>query len=155
IFLWAWARAMNLPYRWLMLFVTTVSPILVHCYALGRPDHQSLILLLLTIALASEWTLWSRPTRGWAITNGCAWGLALWTSLYEPLVLFAVTLLFRGLLLWLPEKLAARKGETSPSVRENHRIWLANFLSLVVVLLIAVTFDGIRMHKLPKETFEY
>ena len=77
---------MKIPYRWAGLLFFAVSPILAHGTALGRPDHQSLLLLLLLIALAAEWTLRERVSRGWEIVSGISWGLACWVSLYEPAV---------------------------------------------------------------------
>lgn len=94
-FLWWWAGRCRLPGRWLMLLFYAVSPILAHGTALGRPDHQSLLLLLVAVALAAEWAMFAAGDSGgrpWAVAAGAAWGLALWVSLYEPLVLFAATL---------------------------------------------------------------
>jgi hypothetical protein len=69
-----------------------VSPMLVHGTLLGRPDHQSLVLMLLAVALGAELRLAGGPSRGWALAAGIAWALALWVSLYEPLVLLVVVL---------------------------------------------------------------
>src|ERR1043166_6310627 len=41
-FLWWWSRRMQFRYRWVMLILYAISPILVHGTELGRPDHQSL-----------------------------------------------------------------------------------------------------------------
>jgi hypothetical protein len=89
-FLWWWSQRMNLRYRWTMLVLYAISPVLVHGTKLGRPDHQSLVMLLVTVALCSEWTLRFEQSRKWSIVNGMAWGVALWVSLYEPVVLLAV-----------------------------------------------------------------
>src|SRR3954470_1114457 len=89
-FLWWWGRMMKLKFRWLGLVLYAVSPILVHGAELGRPDHQSLLMLLILVALCAEWTLAVRPSGTWAIMSGSSWGLALWVSLYEPAVLFAL-----------------------------------------------------------------
>ncbi|MGI8481968.1 MAG: hypothetical protein ACR2MF_07895, partial [Chthoniobacterales bacterium] len=59
---------------------------------LGRPDHQSLLLLLTTMALCGEWEMEFHPSRDWALLSGAAWGFALWTSLYEPMLLLLVVL---------------------------------------------------------------
>lgn len=72
------------------MLLYAVSPILVHGTALGRPDHQSLLIALLAGALGAEWKLGQMWSRGWSITAGAAWGLALWVSLYEPLVLLGL-----------------------------------------------------------------
>jgi hypothetical protein len=54
---------------------------------LGRPDHQSLLIVALLVALAAEWTFQEKPSRGWSVVSGFSWGLALWVSLYGPLIL--------------------------------------------------------------------
>ncbi|HSV61938.1 MAG TPA: hypothetical protein VLH83_01220, partial [Chthoniobacterales bacterium] len=100
-FLWWWSRRIRLPYRGALLLLFALSPILVHGTELGRPDHQSLVLALIAIALCAEWTLTTTDSRGWSVTSGVAWGLALWVSLYEPLILLAI--------LGLVQLIAARK----------------------------------------------
>ncbi len=89
-FLWWWSLRMNLRYRWTMLILFTISPVLVHGTKLGRPDHQSLVLLLVTVAICSEWTLQFHRSAKWSIVSGMAWSFALWVSLYEPLILLAL-----------------------------------------------------------------
>jgi hypothetical protein len=86
-FLWWWSRRMKLRYRWTMLILYAVSPILVHGAELGRPDHQSLLMLLTTVAICAEWSLRKDPTAHWSGVSGIAWGVALWVSAYEPLIL--------------------------------------------------------------------
>jgi hypothetical protein len=93
-FLWWWSRRMKLRYRWVTLLLFALSPILVHATELGRPDHQSLLLLSLTIAFCAEWYFQIAPSRRWSLTSGIAWGFALWVSLYEPLGLLLVLLIF-------------------------------------------------------------
>jgi len=91
--LWWWAGAMQLRFRSAMVLLFALSPIAVHGTVLGRPDHQSLLMFLLAVALGCE--LWlirpeddaKKSHRAWGIAAGSAWGLALWVSLYEPLVL--------------------------------------------------------------------
>ena len=114
-FLWWWSRRMKLRYRWVTLFLFAISPILVHGTELGRPDHQSLLILLVTIGICAEWRLQTvadppSPSSGVASTaaarernrsavvSGAAWGLALWVSTYEPLVLFLIVLVTSFLL---------------------------------------------------------
>jgi hypothetical protein len=97
-FLWWWSRRMRFRYRWVMLILYAISPILVHGTELGRPDHQSLLILLVTIALCAEWrvqmksaaTATSTEANKWAVMSGVAWGLAMWVSAYEPLVIFFI-----------------------------------------------------------------
>src|SRR4051812_16171081 len=57
LFLLLWSRGMRLQFRWAMLLLFSLSPILVHGTALGRPDHQSLLILLVLVAVCSDWTL--------------------------------------------------------------------------------------------------
>jgi hypothetical protein len=79
--------------RYAGLTIYGLSAILVHGTALGRPDHQALLILLLLLALGAEWRLQEKVTRGWSMVSGLSWGLAFWVSLYEPLVLLgALTL---------------------------------------------------------------
>jgi hypothetical protein len=105
LFLWWWSRRMKFRYGWVMLILYAISPILVHGTELGRPDHQSLLMLLVTIAICAEWVLQcdgartievNRPYlqtyRRWSIVSGIAWGLAIWISAYESLVLFFITM---------------------------------------------------------------
>ncbi len=89
-FLWWWSRRMKFRYGWVMLILYAISPILVHGTELGRPDHQSLLMLLVATAICSEWRLRHSPTAGWSALNGIAWGLAIWISAYESLVLFFI-----------------------------------------------------------------
>src|SRR5438128_7708178 len=90
IFLCSWSRKMRLRFRWGFLILYGASPMLAHGFALGRPDHQSLLVALITIALCAEWALASEPSAFWSIVSGASWALALWVSLYEPLVLLGI-----------------------------------------------------------------
>lgn len=94
-FLWWWSRHLALGYRAALLLTVIFSPILVHGFQLGRPDHQSLIILLVGIAWAAEIALWLRRDARWHYVSAVAWGFALWTSLYEPAILLALTVLLR------------------------------------------------------------
>ena len=104
-FLWWWS--VKFRYRWAMLILYAISPILVHGTELGRPDHQSLLILLVAIAICAEWSFqqlqpahassdairesriaW--PLRALAVTSAVAWAVAIWVSAYEPLVLFLI-----------------------------------------------------------------
>jgi hypothetical protein len=87
LFLFFWSRAIGLRPRWPMLLLFAVSPALTHAFALGRPDHQSLLVVLTTVALAANFAFICTSRAGWAWGSGTAWGLALWVSWFEPLVL--------------------------------------------------------------------
>jgi MFS family permease len=95
IFLCWWTRKMRLRFRWGFLILYGTSPMLAHGFALGRPDHQSLLVALITIALCAEWTLTREPLQSWSIVSGASWALALWVSLYEPFVLLVIVIAFR------------------------------------------------------------
>ncbi|HEV2096339.1 MAG TPA: hypothetical protein VGQ82_07540 [Chthoniobacterales bacterium] len=92
-FFWWWSGRMRMRYRAAALILYAVSPILVHGTELGRPDHQSLLLFLLLVAICAEWTLHTEPSKAWSVVSGTAWGLSLWVSLYEPAILLGITLL--------------------------------------------------------------
>jgi hypothetical protein len=133
--LWWWAGRMRLPYRAVMVLFFAISPILVHGTILGRPDHQSLLLLLIAVAVGAEFALAefgmpARLARRWAWAAGIAWGLALWVSLYEPLLFFAGAV--GRHVLFHPGALTAR------AVRGR---WLAMGGVFVVALLV----DGWRV----------
>jgi len=106
-FLWWWSRRMKFRYRWVMLILYAISPILVHGTELGRPDHQSLLIVLVAIAICAEWSLQNlQPSkapidaisetralsriRAWSLVSGATWALAIWVSAYEPLLLFLI-----------------------------------------------------------------
>jgi hypothetical protein len=133
-FLWWWSRRIKFRYRWVMLILYATSPILAYGTELGRPDHQSLLMLLVAIAICAEWSwqdLQASPAPGkrnrdggpslanatagkveipapslpsdairesrmpsrlhaWAVTSAVCWALAIWVSMYEPLVLFMI-----------------------------------------------------------------
>ena len=125
-FLWWWSRAMKLRYGWVVLLLFAVSPILVHGTELGRPDHQALAIVAVTIALCAEWSLQVAPTRFWSLTSGISWGIALWVSLYEPLVLLGLVLLVYAV--------SDRQQLTSQTRRSG---WIA----LVVILAIAFAVE--------------
>jgi hypothetical protein len=92
-FLALWARELHQQYRRLMLLLVSLSPILVHGTALGRPDHQSLQIFLVAVGIGAELIMARAPRVSWSIVSGAAWGLALWVSLYEPLVIVAIIFL--------------------------------------------------------------
>src|ERR1044072_2297984 len=80
-FLWWWSRRMKFGYRWAMLIVYTISPILVSCTQLGRPDHRSLLIVLVAMAISADWssqTLQAESAvRTWSLISAAAWALAI------------------------------------------------------------------------------
>lgn len=124
----------NARERWFVaaaVLLFAVSPILVHGTLLGRPDHQALLILLLGFALSTEIRLLRGATKPWAIAAGFAWGLALWTSLYEPLILLAATIV----------GIAVAKPST---LRDFVRRW--EWGALAAVFVIGLLVDGWRVH---------
>ena len=99
LFLFLWSRAVDLRPCWPMLILFAVSPALTHAFALGRPDHQSLLVALTTVALASSFSFVRTARSAWAWTSGVTWGLALWVSWFEPLILLAAQEMARALVL--------------------------------------------------------
>ncbi len=94
-FLMIWGLAAKLPHWWAMGLMAAVSPILAHGFELGRPDHQSLLVLLIAVALAAEVGIWRKNETRWSYVSAVAWGLALWVSLFEPAVLLGALLAAR------------------------------------------------------------
>ncbi len=107
-----------------------VSPVLVHGSVLGRPDHQALLIPLLALALVAELALARSVLRGWGIAAGVAWAVALWTSLYEPLILFGVVIAF--------SLVANRRRFSAPALRSG---WIA----FAVITAAALLVDGWRI----------
>ena len=114
--LWWWAGRLRLPFRAAMVLMFALSPISVHGTVLGRPDHQSLLMLLLAVALGCELRLMhseddvKRVRRAWSVATVLAWGAALWVSLYEPLMLL-VPVSVTHLLLERKKLLASRRAK--------------------------------------------
>ena len=151
---WAWSatghsslvRAWAAPVAPLFF---AISPIAVHGTVLGRPDHQSLIMFLLAIIIGAETRLmqtvreWEKQARPpdrhiaqWAVISGLAGGLAMWVSLYEPLVLFGVIFL-----------LIALFDREQFRWRERWRGWAAG----AAVYAVSLGIEGWR-YTLPDET---
>jgi hypothetical protein len=132
-FLWWWSRRMKFRYRWVMLVLYAISPILVHGTELGRPDHQSLSMVLVTIAICAEWrsrtkaaeTAASTNYDRWSVIGGIAWGLAIWNSAYESLVVFLLVMVVSALNDW--QALLAKSRRAG---------WLCFVLTIAIGLLI-------------------
>jgi hypothetical protein len=132
-FLWWWSRQMKFRYRWVTLVLYALSPILVHGTELGRPDHQSLSMLLVTIAICAEWTSRTKAAETaaskdydrWSIVSGIAWGLAIWNSAYESLILFLVVI-FVG----------ASENRNALMAKSRRAGWVCFVLILAVAFLI-------------------
>jgi hypothetical protein len=160
LFLAWWLGKFRVRFGGAALLFYAVCPILVHGTQLGRPDHQSLLMTLLTIALGAEFALASGTTvvavsdrggeessseesadgdrrysgglspdsvRRWGIASGFAWGLSLWVSLYEPLILLVVVI---ALWLALDRRTFLSRGRVPGAI------------ACVVILLLALLLEG-------------
>ena len=107
-----WANVLRLPFRTSMGLLLAISPITAHGFLLGRPDHQSLLLLLIALALAAEAAIWIGQPPKWRYLSATAWGMALWVSLFEPLIILAIVLVARGAKLLLLGRKATLPCET-------------------------------------------
>ncbi|MEX1119264.1 MAG: hypothetical protein WEB60_10780 [Terrimicrobiaceae bacterium] len=92
---WAWMQ----PFGAAGLLLAAISPILAHAFSVGRPDHQSLLVLLLAGALIAETKIWQGGKAGWGVVSAVVWALACWVSLFEPLIMLGVCLSLRLLVL--------------------------------------------------------
>ena len=98
-FLWWWSKRMKFRYRWVMLIAVRDQP---HSRSWNgtRQTRSSIVadaarnnrdLRRMEPAMRGDRRLGQSPlhrTRRWSIVSGVAWGLAIWTSAYESLVLF-------------------------------------------------------------------
>jgi hypothetical protein len=122
-----WAQARTIPYPWSMMVLLSTSPVILHGFAVGRPDHQSLILLLVASGLMAETVLWTSRSRATSIWWGLSWGCALWVSWFEPLLLLALALIVR-LLVWRSQCLA--------------KMWIPSLIVAAVIVVIAILLEG-------------
>ena len=136
IFLGIWSLKRKIPYRRLALLLFAISPILAQGFQVGRPDHQSLLILLVTIALASEISCIQTSGRFWPYAAATAWGLALWVSLFEPVIILALVLLSRGLVWAFVGGFSAEKNSASR--------WLGPLVVFSGIILLGVFLDGWR-----------
>ncbi len=114
-FAW-WLWRFRVRFWEMALLFYAISPILVHGTLLGRPDHQALLIFLLTIAGGAELAMAAPIVEGqpavnrrvWGILSGGAWALSLWVSLYEPFILlvivFALWMIANRRTLWSRER---------------------------------------------------
>ncbi len=136
VFFWVFIRSreFSLVGRALLLVGSTALPAFIWATACGRPRHQSLILALMAMGLTAEYERWQTelsPKRAWNIFAGIVWGLACWTSLFEPALVVTVLVLFN---------LIVRR-------RENTRF----LVSFGVVMLVALVIERIHIFVPPKE----
>lgn len=130
---WAWKR----PWGWTSLLLASVSPILAHAFSLGRPDHQSLIVLLIAAGLMLETRLWNREEFR-PVLAALVWAAALWVSLFEPLLVLAVVLVLRWWVLGREALPADRAGWAGAGIFAG-------------ALLLALAAEGWRFQPLEGE----
>lgn len=136
VFFWTLfrSREFNLAGRALFLIGSAALPAFIWATACGRPRHQSLILALMAMGLTAEYERWLielAPKRAWNIFAGIVWGLACWTSLFEPTLVAAWLILFN---------LIVRRRE-SP----------AFLVSFGIVMLAALLVEGVHIFIPPPE----
>ena len=124
---WLWGTRRKLAYRWSMVALLSISPVLLHGFAVGRPDHQSLVLLLTASGILSETALWTVRSPWTSLWWGFSWGCALWVSWFEPLILLILVLTIRALV-WREQCLT--------------RSWLPSLGIAAVVAILAVILEG-------------
>lgn len=128
------SREFNRFGRFLLIAGSAALPALVWATCCGRPRHQSLILALMAIGLTAEYERWHvelSPKRAWNIFAGIVWGLACWTSLFEPLFVIVVLVAFNFIV---------RRRESS-----------AFLISFGVVMLVALILEGPHIYFPPPE----
>lgn len=130
--LWHLAARLHLGWtRWPILLTYSLHPFLAWGNAAGRPDHQTLLIPLLSILLLFE-CLRLQENR-FHLACGLGWGLALWTSLYEPAILLAALLFGHALAARAPQS-------TRPPLR-----WRPWALGLITVFTITWFLEGARL----------
>ncbi len=91
------SREFNLTGKALLLIGFCLMPELVWATAFGHSRHLSLTLSLLAVGLTAEFERWHAnlsPRRSWHIFAGIVWGMACWSSLFEPLIVLTLLLVF-------------------------------------------------------------
>ena len=135
VFFWMVIRSrdFNLVGRALLLIGSAALPAFIWATACGRPRHQSLILALMAMGLTAEYERWPvelNPKRAWHLFAGVAWGLACWTSLFEPALVVTVLIAFN---------LIVRRRENSTFL-----------VSFGVVMLVALALEGVHIFVPPE-----
>ncbi len=135
---WLWAEVRTIPYRWSMLILLSTSPVMLHGFGVGRPDHQSLILLLTATGLMAESVLWTTRSAAISLWWGASWGCALWVSWFEPALLLALVLVVR-VFVWRSQCLA--------------KAWISSLGIAGAVAVAAVLLEGLPSAGLQRNSF--
>jgi hypothetical protein len=125
---WIWGERRKIPYRWCTVTLLSISPVVLHGFAVGRPDHQSLVLLLTGSGILAETALWAKRSVWASLWWGLSWGFALWVSWFEPLLLLLLVLIVR-ILVWRSQCLV--------------RAWMPALGIATTVVLVAVIVEGL------------
>ncbi len=134
---WGLSCREPVPYRWSGILLLGVSPILLHGFAFGRPDHQSLLLFFVGGAILMESEFLRSGNKWVSVFSGVFWGMGFWVSWFEPLVLWGVTQIFYGVRSLVGKE--AGKGAGFPAVS----FWVALGFAALVVLLEGVPSVGV------------
>jgi len=132
------SREFSLAGRGLLVLGSTALPALILATEFGRPRHLSLTLVLMAMALTAEYERWQielHPKRAWNLFAGIAWGLACWTSLFEPALVITVLVIFN---------LIARRRED-----------FAFLVSFGFVMLIALVVERVHIFIPPREYYPF
>jgi hypothetical protein len=124
---WLWGELRKIAYRWSAVVLLSISPVILHGFAVGRPDHQSLVLLLTASAILAETVIWAKRSAWVSLWWGLSWGCALWVSWFEPLILLTLVLIVR-VLVWRSQCLA--------------RAWMPSLGIATLVALVAIILEG-------------
>jgi hypothetical protein len=125
-FLWWWS--VKFRYRWVMLILYAISPILVHGTELGRPDHQSLLILLVTVAICGGWSLQILQTR--SLPKSFDWDGGLETAAPWPAGDATRESLMRS---------RVRAWAITSAVAWAVAIWVSAYEPLVLFLIVTAT----------------
>ncbi|HEY4283338.1 MAG TPA: hypothetical protein VGM62_09750 [Chthoniobacterales bacterium] len=139
-FLCFWARRMKLAYRWAMLLLFALSPILVHGTELGRPDHQSLAILLVLVGLCADVVALESAEARWSIVSGSAWGLAIWVTAYEPLILLGLSTV-AGLAFLRNPQTEAKSASLTVAIADVFRSGRTKWIVCGAILLCALLIE--------------
>jgi hypothetical protein len=98
LFYVAWKRSNQITVDpWILLTGIALLPALVWATPFARPDHQALLVTVIGIALILEPSRWHENSRCSSAIAGICWGISLWTSFFEPLIILLGLLAFNAL----------------------------------------------------------
>ena len=128
------SREFSTAGRAVLIAGSMALPTFLWATACGRPRHQSLILLLMAVALTAEYERWNMaatPRKAWSVFAGVVWGLAGWTSLFEPVLTLALLVIYNA---------SVRRRESAPML-----------ITFGFVMLLALMLEGVHIFIPPAE----